>query len=501
MKKCICQFNRELPANKDYKVELIGLDEYGITDAVVRADSKGVGRCIVTFASMHDLQEYNEWAKKDRKGDYYNHYIHLNKGMAENELGIVYVGGSFELFDSSRYAPCADCGHVHDRDDMTEVASGDLVCQSCLEDYYSYCEHCDEYCRNDDFTEVVVNDHGDTEYWCGSCVDTDAFVCPECGRTFDGELGHEVGNECYCDNCFSENFVECAECGEILHIDDAYWSDADGEYYCRDCYRERGSIRGYHNNPDIRYHYADDEDHDHRCFIGTEVETECGDLDERVRITREWGNEEEYIYQMHDGSLDSSGIECITQPMSKKFFDNFDFEGWMADLTDAGARSHDTCDCGLHVHLSREWLKTCNSDEQAVLVGRMKQFISDNQIMVERFCRRSSNHWCDYQSSYDRYYKDDLTKDEKADAHKKNAKCGDRYQSVNNRNYDTIEFRIFRGTLNANSYRASVEFCLRLVDYVLTKEDGTENWYDFLSYKPLPESMERYLKQRNLSIN
>ena len=501
MKKCICQFNVELTANQNYKVELIGLDEYGITDAVVRADSKGVGRCIVTFASMHDLQEYNEWAKKDRKGNYYNHYIHRNKGMAENELGVVYVGGSFELFDSERYTPCADCGYVHDRDDMTEVASGDLVCQSCLEDYYSYCEHCDEYCRNDDFTEVVVNDHGDTEYWCGSCVDTDAFVCPECGRTFDGELGHEVGNECYCDDCFSENFVECAECGEILHIANAYWSDADGEYYCRDCYRERGSIRGYHNNPDIRYHYADDEDHDHRCFIGTEVETECGDLDERVRITREWGNEEEYIYQMHDGSLDSSGIECITQPMSKKFFDNFDFEGWMADLTDAGARSHDTCDCGLHVHLSREWLKTCNSDEQAVLVGRMKQFISDNQIMVERFCRRSSNHWCDYQSSYDRYYKDDLTKDEKADAHKKNAKCGDRYQSINNRNYDTIEFRIFRGTLNANTYRASVEFCLRLVDYVLTKEDGTENWYDFLSYKPLPESMERYLKQRNLSIN
>ncbi len=500
MKKMICQFNRELPKNKMYDVEIMGLDVLGITDAVVRTDAKGVGRCIVTFASMHDLQEYNEWARGNRMGTNYDHYIHHNKGMAENELGLIVVGGRFQLFDSERYTPCAVCGYVHDCDDMTEV-DGSVVCESCLEDYYSWCEHCEEYHRNDDFSEVTVNNRGAIEYWCSACVDADAFVCPECGRTFSAELGCEVGSECYCENCLAENFFECAGCGELLHIDDAYWRDADGEYYCRDCYREHGHIREYHNNPDIHYHYADDEDHDHRCFIGCEIETECGDLDERVQITHRWGNDEEDIYQMHDGSLDSSGIECITQPMSKEYFDSFDFERWMDALTDAGARSHDTSDCGLHVHLSREWLKTDNRDEQAVLVGRMKQFISDNQIMVERFCRRSSNHWCDYQSSYDRDYKNDLTKDEKADAHKKNAKCGDRYQSVNNNNYNTIEFRMFRGTLNANTFRASVEFCLRLVDYVLTKEDGTENWYDFLSYKPLPKSMETYLKQRNLSIN
>ena len=91
-------------------------------------------------------------------------------------------------------------------------------------------------------------------------------------------------------------------------------------------------------------------------------------------------------------------------------------------------------------------------------------------------------------------------KEERKEEHRKKGHSGSRYQSVNNENSATIEFRIFKGTLIANTYRAAVEFCLRLVDYIITHEEGTETLYDFLHYKPLPESMSKYMAQRHINF-
>ncbi len=131
----------------------------------------------------------------------------------------------------------------------------------------------------------------------------------------------------------------------------------------------------------------------------------------------------------------------------------------------------------------------------------MRQFIADNQSKVERFARRSANHWCEYTRSLYDSEKVSYDKEERLNKHKECGKKGGRYQSVNNQNYATIEFRIFKGTLNPVTYRASVEFCLRLVDYVTTHEEGTEKWEDFVSYKPLPATMRDYMLRRSLLTN
>lgn len=450
------------------------------------------GKLLVEFSSLEDLQEFN---RERRKFPTLGVLEAVNFATKRD-----YYSSVMYLYDTDDYSLCDDCGVPFRTEDLITVHGGDQVCEECLE-HYCYCNRCEEYFPEEDMVQIhtsSIRNLDEPYYVCEDCAEEVAYKCPECGEWYETDQCFEgADGKYYCEDCFNELFVECSECGAILWSEDANYSEEDGCYYCDDCYTQRRGIREYHNNPDRVYHRAETDDPDTRLFIGTEVETEYGDVDDRVAITKKYGEEEKYIYQMHDASLSSDGIECITQPMTKAFWDAFDFEEWMSDLSDAGARSHDTSDCGLHVHLSREWLCTADDDEQAVLVARMRQFIADNQQQVEKFARRSANRWCEYTKTFDKG-EDRGTKEQTKDKHKKKGKGGDRYQSVNNENRNTIEFRIFRGTLKANTYRASVEFCLRLVDYVLTKEDGTETWQDFLEYKPLPASMEQYLTERGL---
>lgn len=463
-------------------------DRIGINSA--RVDERG--RLIVEFSTLEDLQAWNEGNKWRQCYDgfcvVYDHGFNICRTT---------------LFDEDDYAACYECGEVHRKDDLTETADDNLVCEQCLDEYYSWCEHCEQWHHTDDFVKMHTAVWGtDNPYYvCEDCADEIGYQCHDCGEWYEEDqcrLGAD--DEWYCDSCWDNHFTTCDECGETIWQSDSYYDEGGDRVLCSSCYEECGNsgIRSYHKNPPREFHHLDDDDALTACFIGTEVETECGDVDERVEVTRKHGEDESFIYQMHDGSLDDSGIECITQPMTKKFWDSFDFEGWMSDLVDAGARSHDTTDCGLHVHLSRAWMKTNNSDEQAVYVGRMRQFIADNQERVERYARRSANHWCEYTKSLTDTDKQDCSKEQRTEKHKQCAKQGGRYQSVNNENYATIEFRIFRGTLNAQTYRASVEFCLRLVDYVTTHEEGTENWADFVTYKPLPDTMQAYMTKRGL---
>jgi len=456
-----------------------------------RVDERG--NVIVEFASLEDLQEWN----RD------NHWMPYYDGFR------VLKDHNFDirrktLFDTENFAACYECGEVHRIEDMTE-ADGEMVCEQCLEDSYFYCEHCNEYHHNCNAVKMHTSTYSSTDdpyYVCDDCATEIGHCCNDCGEWYEDDccrLGAD--DEWYCEDCWDNTFTYCDECGEVIYQSDEVYDEDSDRVLCQSCYDDLhhgGTIRSYHHNPSLVFNNAGDDDNLTDKYIGTEVETECGDVKDRVEITADHGDNERYIYQMHDGSLDSTGIECITQPMTKAFWDAFDFEGWMSDLSDAGARSHDTNDCGLHVHLSRAWMDTTDTDEQAVFVGRMRQFIADNQQQVERFARRTANHWCEYTKSLYDEEKTTCDKDERLNKHKACGKRGGRYQSVNNENYATIEFRIFRGTLNAETYRASVEFCLRLVDYVTTHEEGTENWEDFVTYKPLPDTMQAYMTRRKM---
>jgi hypothetical protein len=78
-----------------------------------------------------------------------------------------------------------------------------------------------------------------------------------------------------------------------------------------------------------------------------------------------------------------------------------------------------------------------------------------------------------------------------------------RYAAVNLCPYMTIEFRLFRGTLKANTLFATLQFVNCIIDTALTMtedEIAAQSWSDFVATVTEPELI-RYLKERRIYIN
>ena len=381
-------------------------------------------------------------------------------------------------------------------------------------DEFCVCENCGAVVSVDETTTVHVR-HGE-EQWCEDCVDNLAFHCDHCDEWYDQEhfpSYETIDHDYVCEDCLNSWYSVCQDCGLAVYEDEIVW--IDDEPYCENCAANHEEvaddyrIRSYHCNPPCHKHYADGEKA-HGKLIGCEIETENGDVDERCEITANYGEHEEYIYMMHDGSLDSSGIECITQPMSKKFFDRFDFEGWMDALSKAGARSHDTNDCGLHVHLSKGWFGS-TTEKQEATAAAVLIFMDKYKDKLQTLARRDDTHWCHYPSEPDfgGDSKECCEKALKEKTHKafikeakKNLYKGYRYHCLNTASSQpTYEFRIFRGTLNPDTFRASVELCIRLVEYAKWKNRNNSHiysWEQFKSFKRMPKRLAAYIEKHNL---
>lgn len=368
---------------------------------------------------------------------------------------------------------------------------------------YSFCDHCG--CLVDTNETNLVRTGNGEEFWCETCSEEDAFICRCCEERYSNDIGNDTRDGMVCRRCFDNHYCYCEECEEYVHEDEFHGcvDDDDEVFLCDRCYnhRERSVVRSYHNNPPLRKQTVGGESTN--LFIGCEIETCKGDYEERKEITKRYGNDEKFIYQMRDGSLDNYGIECITQPFSLEFWKQFDFEGWFKALVQAGARAHDTSCCGLHVHLSKEWFGN-TTEEQELCAGVVTQIMGEFKRELQKFARRTDTSWCHYPDEYDFSYNRKLSNEEKKDI-KKHNKCGkygdSRYDCLNTQNCCTYEFRIFKGTLNPVTYRASVYLCIRLIDYAKKKiaDNNTEySWEEFINFKERETELQTYLEKRNL---
>ena len=78
-----------------------------------------------------------------------------------------------------------------------------------------------------------------------------------------------------------------------------------------------------------------------------------------------------------------------------------------------------------------------------------------------------------------------------------------RYVAVNLKNYYTIEFRLFRGTLKYNTFIATLQMVQKICDVALSmSQEGLENLSrsEFVSSITEPQLIQ-YLKERRLYIN
>src|SRR5690606_5834610 len=89
---------------------------------------------------------------------------------------------------------------------------------------------------------------------------------------------------------------------------------------------------------------------------------------------------------------------------------------------------------------------------------------------------------------------------ERAAVHKSKKTATDRYKAVNLRNYNTVEFRFFRGTLKRDTIIASIQWVDTIIKYCRNtplKDLWSSGWDDIFGNTKHTE-LTNYLKQRNL---
>ena len=341
---------------------------------------------------------------------------------------------------------------------------------------------------------VIVGD----DVICGSCADEETVICSHCGERIyrDDNAGDE--HTPLCQHCYDRWYQSCSCCGRILHEDDVYYrSRDDDEPLCLTCYnreQDHRTIQDYYYKPEPLFRG------DGPRYFGVELEIdEAGEDNDSARRIMEIanGNGLENLYCKHDGSLDD-GFELVTHPMTLEYHRKE--MPWSAVLQEAirlGYISHQTTTCGLHVHVNRDAFGASEAEQDAV-IARILYFFEKNWEELLKFSRRTPRQMEHWAARYG--YKDQPK--ELLD-HAKKGRHGGRYTSVNLTNADTIEFRIFRGTLKYNTLIATLQLVDRVCDVALYLTDDqlrAMSWTTFVAGCTQPELVQ-YLKERRLYIN
>ena len=157
---------------------------------------------------------------------------------------------------------------------------------------------------------------------------------------------------------------------------------------------------------------------------------------------------DDYAVLKEDGSIsECSGFEIVTRPDAPEVHKRV----WLGALAVPEVRqqmsSWTNGKCGIHIHVSRKPL----SD---LWVGRMLVLINADsmQSLVHTVAGRGS-------SSYTKYIKKKLTDGLACEL------SDDRYEALNTSGEHTIEFRIFRGTLEPAGFIKNIEFVEAVLAY------------------------------------
>lgn len=452
-----------------------------INDAVTVIDENGEEHLWCDECTACDAYEC------DRCGDYFTFAL----DDVETENGVEqWCGHCVEYYAVT----CDRCGGFCDHTYTVVDCSGMDVewCNDCIEYYASWCDHCESYCEegHDVATVDACSYNGQRhETWCTRCVEHDAVECDDCSQLYEAgaisAYDTSDGERVLCTSCVSDNYYTCDDCGCLVCNDDV--EEINGCYYCPSCADDHSSaLHSYHHTQgNVFWITANDHkqwwqlnmEESKELYVGVELETDYNDDADDL------ANDISVLYGAdcleckHDGSLDRNGVEIVSQPMTARA--HLDSDMW-ADVIDAvrrhGGTSHDAVTCGLHMHLSRAAI----ADRSAYRIDRVFHRFEPQMI---NFSRRTPSQmsWC--RINDDGVCKESTTADRKKKwtDHKRYA---GRYEAVNDTNANTVEIRLWRGTLNLVTLRATIEFTAGIAFACNDmSDDDMENvtWDDFKS--------------------
>ena len=286
------------------------------------------------------------------------------------------------------------------------------------------------------------------------------FVCADCGTVCFGRK-FTVNNNTICEDCRRANYFTCECCENIEHIKNR---EENSRYQlCKQC-QKREFILPYHKfAPPLKFYKTK---RDEPLFLGVELEVdEGGERDENAKKVMSIINKQDelFAYCMRDGSL-NNGFEIITQPATLKahYKKKEDYEKCFDKLLKMGYLSHDTTTCGIHVHFNRDYFADNEELNITKLLYLINKFWNEIVIFSRRNERRLDRYAKKIPTSADRY----IRQTNKSNIHEHH------YYSLNLSNENTIEFRMFKGSLNLETFFAVLQFVRNII--VVAKNKTTE---------------------------
>ncbi len=331
-------------------------------------------------------------------------------------------------------------------------------------------------------TDITVTNNGEKEHY--DCYWEDRFECEGCGRVRYNDNSREYGGGLYCDDCVGF----CGNC------DFTYFYDEGGCECCRENEENQDdpdSIMDYGARaPDYLSFVGKPKD---GMYFGVELEVElkdghlASDVARNVRCTMP-----NFVITKHDGSLDH-GFEIVTAPASLEE----QYKAWEQFFSiKFPLLSFNTRTCGMHVHISREALSPSQ-------LGRMYVFMHepDNIRFIEQMAGRSlrNGNGGNYAPLYNSGSRMKLT-DRVGVMRSRYGNKDKQMQykplcfrgAINDGNDNTIEIRIFKGTLAKEGFFKNLEFVRALTQFC---KPGVVSLGDVASVPKLKEFVHKNRKE------
>lgn len=390
--------------------------------------------------------------------------------------------------DKEELVECCNCGdEIPEGDEITYDSQ--VFCQDCYDYNYVTCEGCDEVLERDS----CYNSPDGNGIFCKGCFDERYFACRGCSNEYSVDSRYESDNtgDAYCQECYYDDFSHCEDCSTEVPRDDVCWSDERDVGLCEGCYDESdgqvsAGVHNYNYTPDLNFRRAKDQKMKGASYLGVEIEVEnmSGSNSDYAETVCEYGNKgtDALLYCKEDGSI-NNGFEVVSHPMTLDYHLNvMKWDKIMKGLVEQGYRSYKTSTCGIHIHLSRQGLSRTEQVKLAL-------FVYGNAEVFETLAQRKQSRWAGMKNVKEKKcgYCSTIGRLKKVNAHKPMycGYCGkttepigqkyvnlnhnsQRYEAINFQNDATIEFRLFKGTLKADTFKAHLELVASIGEFVKT---------------------------------
>lgn len=349
----------------------------------------------------------------------------------------------FELVAPKIPSTTTTCSNCSCSDQELQDIDGESYCSECVSELFIVCEQCSEYHSIDNALVAC-----DRWYCSESCANRDGYnQCRDCSDWHITDNGYDRR----CESC-SQEYTTCEDCGRTVHNDDMHYDDDADEYYCDSCHRQSSRLIKSSGYAPSEFLYAK-MPWENTTYLGIELEVETSNNREgKAEKLVAWLTKHKLhdrVYIKEDGSLDN-GFEIVFHPSTlQAIHKKFPMRAFLSYCSKIGLKSFEEGTCGLHVHLSKQ-----DMTPRALWAGKLLFWRCRTQLIAFSG-REDSDHGLNY-CKFDRRMPEKDNKQEFG-----------RYCAFNiSASMETVELRLFRGTLDYKRFLASLQFSDAFGEYI-----------------------------------